>query len=156
MRQRIFPPGDPTPTDSDEKQPPPTVAPTASNPTESVTPRDTDSDRADGSSNPIEEKIVEALRKVYDPEIPVNIYDLGLIYKIHLTPVPEAEGRRTAQVLMTLTTPHCPEAQSIPGYVKSAVETVDEITEAGVEIVWDPPWSKDMMSDEAKLQLGMF
>ena len=99
---------------------------------------------------PLRERVVYAIRQVFDPEIPVNIYDLGLIYDIQLD-----EPAKSAKVIMTLTTPHCPEAQSIPEYVKQMVERVEGIDAATVEIIWDPPWKKEMMSDEAKLILGM-
>jgi FeS assembly SUF system protein len=95
-------------------------------------------------------KVVRAIKGVYDPEIPINIYDLGLIYDIKVN---EASG--TVAVAMTLTTPNCPEAQYIPGQVRGAVEAIAEVKEANVEIVWDPPWSKERMSDEAKLHLGL-
>ncbi len=97
----------------------------------------------------LREGIVAALRKVHDPEIPVNIYDLGLIYKIDIAP-----GGNIA-VDMTLTAPACPVAGMMPVMVKDAVKTVDGVGEVEVELVWDPPWSPDTMSDEAKLQLGM-
>lgn len=97
----------------------------------------------------LREPIIEALRRVYDPEIPVNIYDLGLIYTIDIDP--------TGQVAidMTLTAPACPVAGMMPVMVKDAVATVEGVGEVTVELVWDPPWSQDQMSDEAKLQLGM-
>jgi FeS assembly SUF system protein len=95
------------------------------------------------------EPIIAALRKVHDPEIPVNIYDLGLIYKIDI-----ADSGNVA-IDMTLTAPACPVAGMMPVMVKDAVKTVDGVGEVVVELVWDPPWSPDTMSDEAKLQLGM-
>lgn len=97
-----------------------------------------------------DEKITAALRRVYDPEIPVNIYDLGLIYKVEH----DAAKRRVA-VTMTLTTPHCPEAETIPDAVKRELELIAEIDAATVAIVWDPPWEKSRMSEDAKLALGM-
>ncbi len=99
---------------------------------------------------PVKDRLVLAIRQVYDPEIPVNIYELGLIYNVDFD---ENTGKVT--VKMTLTTPNCPEAQSIPHYVKKMCEAVPECKEAEVQIVWDPPWSREMMSDAAKLQLGM-
>lgn len=99
---------------------------------------------------PLRDKIIHAIKQVYDPEIPVNIYDLGLIYDIALD-----EPGKKATVKMTLTTPNCPEAQSIPEYVKQMVERVEGIDDATVEIVWEPPWTKDKMTEEAKLVLGM-
>jgi len=98
----------------------------------------------------LEEQVIEALRGVYDPEIPVNIYDLGLIYGLDVDP-----ETRTAHVRMTLTTPGCPVAQSFPCTVECAVEAVDGIDKATVELVWDPPWTKDRMSEATRLQLGL-
>jgi FeS assembly SUF system protein len=94
--------------------------------------------------------IVEAISKVFDPEIPVNIYELGLIYDI----VVDAAG--TAGVTMTLTAPGCPAAQSLPAEVAAKVRAVEGVTDARVEVVWEPPWDKDRMSEAAKLQLGMW
>lgn len=96
----------------------------------------------------LEEKVVAALRAVYDPEIPLNIYDLGLIYGIDI------DGGQVA-IRMTLTAPNCPVAGSMPDAVARAVEAVDGIDSATVELVWDPPWTRDNMSDEAKLELGL-
>jgi len=98
----------------------------------------------------IEEAIVEALRTVYDPEIPVNIYELGLIYDIDL----QAEG--AVHVKMTLTSPACPVAGSLPGEVQRKVEEVPGVSSAEIELVWDPVWNPSMMSEAARLQLGMF
>jgi FeS assembly SUF system protein len=95
-------------------------------------------------------KIVEAISTVYDPEIPVNIYELGLVYDIAV----DAEGR--ARVEMTLTSPACPSAQSLPGEVQWKVKLVDGVTDARVDVVWEPPWTKDLMSEAARLQLGLF
>ena len=95
------------------------------------------------------EAVIEALKEIYDPEIPVNIYDLGLIYDVEITP------ERHAMVKMTLTTPHCPVAESMPGEVELRVGSVPGIGHAEVELVWDPPWDPQKMSDEAKLELGM-
>ncbi len=97
----------------------------------------------------LEEQIIEALRGVYDPEIPVNIYDLGLIYKL------DVDRSGMVNVEMTLTAPGCPVAQTFPGTVESAVKCVPGVTDAHVELVWDPPWSKDRMSEAAMLQLGL-
>lgn len=93
--------------------------------------------------------IIEALRQVHDPEIPINIYDLGLIYKIDI----KANG--DVAVDMTLTAPACPVAGMMPLMVKDAVATVEGVGEVQVELVWDPPWSQEHMSDEAKLELGL-
>lgn len=95
--------------------------------------------------------VIEALRKVYDPEIPVNIFELGLIYGVDVT-----DGGRVA-VTMTLTTPGCPVAEQMPGMVEHAVlEFAPEAREVEVDIVWDPPWNPSMMSDAAKLELGFY
>jgi len=95
------------------------------------------------------EAVIEALKEIYDPEIPVNIYDLGLIYGVEVT----EEGH--ASVTMTLTTPHCPVAESMPGEVELRVGSVPGIGTADVNLVWDPPWDPQKMSDDAKLELGM-
>ena len=94
-------------------------------------------------------KVIEAMKTVYDPEIPVNIYEMGLIYDVLV----DAAG--TVGVKMTLTAPACPAAQSLPVEVRDKARTVEGVTDAKVEVVWDPPWTKDRMSDAAKLQLGM-
>jgi FeS assembly SUF system protein len=99
---------------------------------------------------PEREAVIEAMRTVHDPEIPVNIYDLGLIYAVDI----DAGGK--VDIKMTLTAPGCPVAGILPGQVAAAVRQVEGVTDANVELVWDPPWSMDRMSDEAKLQLGMF
>jgi FeS assembly SUF system protein len=93
--------------------------------------------------------VIDALKEIYDPEIPVNIYDLGLIYGVDIT----SDGH--AAVTMTLTTPHCPVAESMPGEVELRVGSVPGIGHAEVALVWDPPWDPQKMSDEAKLELGM-
>lgn len=98
----------------------------------------------------LEERIIAALRTVYDPEIPVNLYDLGLIYKIVIH---KASGN--VDIDMTLTAPACPVAGSMPGMVAKAVRRLEEVNEVNVELVWDPPWTMDRMSDEARLELGM-
>ena len=98
----------------------------------------------------LEKDVIAALRKIFDPEIHVNIYDLGLIYGLDI----DAEGK--VQIRMTLTTPACPIAQTFPGTVESAVKAVPGVAEASVELVWDPPWDRDRMSEAAKLELGMF
>ena len=95
------------------------------------------------------EAVIEALKEIYDPEIPVNIYDLGLIYDVEITP------EHHARIKMTLTTPHCPVAESMPGEVELRVGAVPGIGDAEVELVWDPPWDPQKMTDEAKLELGM-
>ena len=96
----------------------------------------------------IEIKVLGALRTIYDPEIPVNIYDLGLIYEVK---VDEADA---VHVKMTLTAPACPVAGTLPGEVEAKIENIPEVRSAKVELVWEPPWSKDMMSEGAMLDLG--
>ena len=93
-------------------------------------------------------KVVEALRSVYDPEIPVDIYELGLIYEINIYPV------NNVFILMTLTSPACPAAETIPNEVEDKVKAIDGINDVKVEITFDPPYSQDMMSEAAKLELG--
>jgi FeS assembly SUF system protein len=95
-------------------------------------------------------QIVEALAKVFDPEIPVNIYELGLIYDI------DVDGGANVLVRMTLTAPACPSAQTIPLDAERRIREVEGLNDVKVEVVWDPPWTKDRMSDAAKLALGMF
>jgi len=101
------------------------------------------------SADALHEAVIEALKDIYDPEIPVNIYDLGLIYDVEITP------DHHAKVKMTLTTPHCPVAESMPGEVELRIGAVPGIGDAEVELVWDPPWDPQKMTDEAKLELGM-
>ena len=93
--------------------------------------------------------VIAALREIYDPEIPVNIYDLGLIYGV------DVDQEAHVVVTMTLTTPHCPVAESMPGEVELRVGAVAGVGSAEVNLVWDPPWDPQKMSDEAKLELGM-
>lgn len=97
----------------------------------------------------LKELVIAALKGVYDPEIPVNIYDLGLIYDLDI----DAAG--SVKVQMTLTAPGCPVAQTFPQTVESAVKAVAGVTDARVDLVWDPPWSRERMSVEAQLQLGL-
>ena len=97
----------------------------------------------------LETAVVEALRGVYDPEIPVNIYDLGLIYDLEL------DAENNVNIRMTLTAPACPVAEIMPEQVRSAVAKIGAINEVQVELVWDPPWTQDRMSEEARLELGM-
>ena len=105
-------------------------------------------DPADGRS--LEERVVEALKTVHDPEIPVNIYELGLIYNL------DVGGDGSVAVAMTLTTPHCPAAASMPADVERVVQAVPGVGAVKVEVVWEPPWSKDRMSEAARLELGFF
>lgn len=97
----------------------------------------------------LETPIVEALKTVFDPEIPVNIYELGLIYNIDISPTAEVH------ITMTLTSPMCPVAGSLPGEVETKVKGVEGVADAKVELVWEPMWDKDMMTDAAKLQLNL-
>lgn len=96
------------------------------------------------------EKIVQALTTIFDPEIPVNIYDLGLIYKLDI------DEHNFVKVDMTLTTPGCPVAQTFPGQVEAVVADVEGVSDAEVVLVWDPPWTMERMSEGARLELGMF
>lgn len=98
----------------------------------------------------IEQKIIEAVKTVYDPEIPVDIYELGLIYNIDI----QDDGM--VNLRMTLTTPMCPVADSLPMEVQEKVATVEEVSDVELEVVYDPPWNKDMMSEEARFALDMF
>ncbi|MFC0203666.1 SUF system Fe-S cluster assembly protein [Novosphingobium soli] len=97
----------------------------------------------------IYEGVIDALKEIFDPEIPVNIYDLGLIYGVEVSP------EASVAVTMTLTTPHCPVAESMPGEVEMRVSAVPGVRDCEVNLVWDPPWDMAKMSDEAKLELGM-
>ena len=95
------------------------------------------------------EKIIEEIKKIYDPELPVNIYELGLIYDI------KVKDEKFVIIKMTLTTPNCPVAESLPKEVKEGVMQVEGIEDVDLELVWDPPWNKDMMSEAAKLELNL-
>ena len=108
-----------------------------------------ETDPAAGEGGALQAAIVDALKEIYDPEIPVNIYDLGLIYGVEVTD----DGH--AAVTMTLTTPHCPVAESMPAEVELRVGSVPGVGHAEVNLVWDPAWDPSKMSDEAKLELGM-
>lgn len=98
---------------------------------------------------PERETIIEALRSIYDPEIPVNIYDLGLIYEVQISDTGHVE------IQMTLTTPGCPVAQTFPGTVESTINQVEHVDDCTVTLVWEPPWTQDCMTEAAKLQLGL-
>jgi FeS assembly SUF system protein len=98
----------------------------------------------------IRDQVIEKIRTVYDPEIPVNVYDIGLIYEIE----EKAEGR--IHIRMTLTSPNCPVAETLPLDVQAAAESVDGVAGAEVDVVWDPPWGPDMMSEAAQLELGFY
>ena len=95
------------------------------------------------------DRVVEALRTVYDPEIPVNIFELGLVYKI------DVDDQNAVHVDMTLTSPMCPVAETLPEEVKTKIEAIDGVTAAAVNVVWDPPWNPSMMTEEAQLELGI-
>ena len=96
----------------------------------------------------LEQKIVSVLETIYDPEIPVNIYELGLVYNIKIN------DNSDVDITMTLTSPACPVAESLPGEVRQKVKSIEDINEVNINLVWEPPWNKDMMSEEAKLNLG--
>lgn len=123
----------------DEKETPPVSAEDAGRRTEASAP---------GGAGALESGIIEALGTVYDPEIPVNIYELGLVYDI------EANEGGDVEITMTLTTPNCPVAGSMPGEVERAVSSVQGVGSVKVNLVWDPPWSPEKMSEAARLELG--
>ena len=111
---------------------------------------ETTTDATTRTPEAIRAAVVDVLKTCYDPEIPVDIYELGLIYGVEV----DAEGR--AKIKMTLTSPACPVAGTLPGEVETRVRSVPGITEATIELVWDPPWDKDMMSEAAQVKLGFF
>ena len=96
----------------------------------------------------LKEKVIEEIKKIYDPEIPVNIYELGLIYDI-------AVDKKNISVKMTLTTPNCPVAESLPKEVKDSIMQLEEVDKVDLDLVWEPPWDKSMMSEAAKLELNL-
>lgn len=96
----------------------------------------------------LENRIIEVIKTIYDPEIPVNIYELGLIYDVNVN------DENMVKILMTLTTPNCPVAESLPQEVKDKVKSLDQVSSVELEMTFDPPWNKELMSDEAKLELG--
>jgi FeS assembly SUF system protein len=100
------------------------------------------------TEHPLHDSVVGALRTVFDPEIPVNIYDLGLVYRVAI------DAESNVEILMTLTAPGCPVAGEMPGWVADAVEPLPGVKTVNVELVWEPPWGMDRMSDEARLELG--
>jgi FeS assembly SUF system protein len=97
-----------------------------------------------------EEKIIQALKTCYDPEIPVDIFELGLIYEIKI------DNEADVNIKMTLTSPACPVAGSLPGEVQLKIKSIPEVKNVNIELVWNPPWDRDMMSDVAKVELGMY
>ena len=99
--------------------------------------------------NNIKNKVIEEIKKIYDPEIPVNIYELGLIYKI------EVDGKNKVNIDMTLTSPNCPVAESFPNEVKNSIKEIKEVKDVDLKLVWEPPWDKSMMSESAKLELNL-
>jgi FeS assembly SUF system protein len=110
----------------------------------------TSKESPDISVDTLRQKVISALKTIYDPEIPVNIYDLGLIYKV------EVNEEGIVAIDMTLTSPACPEAQSLPALVIDAVQSIPEVKSVKFELVWDPPWNKDRMSEEVKMLLGIY
>src|SRR5215467_12837443 len=97
----------------------------------------------------LKQKVIECLQTIYDPEIPVNIYSMGLVYEVEILPI------NNVQIVMTLTAPSCPAAQSIPVEVDQKVREIEGVSDVHVSVTWTPPWNKDMMSEEARLELGM-
>ena len=97
----------------------------------------------------IKNKVIEEIKKIYDPEIPVNIYELGLIYKI------EVDEKNKVNIDMTLTSPNCPVAESLPNDVKKNIMNIKEVSDVSLNLVWEPPWTKDKMSEAAKLELNL-
>jgi len=99
--------------------------------------------------NNIKNKVIEEIKKIYDPEIPVNIYELGLIYKI------EVDEKNKVNLDMTLTSPNCPVAESLPNQVKDSIKKIEGVIDVNLNLVWDPPWDKSKMSEAAKLELNL-
>ena len=97
----------------------------------------------------VKDKVIEELKKIYDPEIPVNIYDLGLIYDVTV------DNNNKVYVKMTLTSPNCPVAESLPNEVKNGIKEIKDVTNVELDLVWEPPWDKSMMSEAAKLELNL-
>ena len=110
---------------------------------------DSADDRRQAEVDGLGDRVIEVLRTVYDPEIPVNIFELGLIYKIDI------DDQNEVHIDMTLTSPMCPVAETLPDEVKAKVEAVDGVSGAEVNVVWDPPWNPSMMTEEAQLELGI-
>ena len=97
----------------------------------------------------LKNKVIDEIKKIYDPEIPVNIYELGLIYNINI------DENNNVKIDMTLTTPNCPVAESLPNEVKNSIKEIKEVNDVDLKLVWDPPWDKSMMSEAAKLELNI-
>jgi FeS assembly SUF system protein len=110
---------------------------------------DSADERRQAEVDTLGDRVIEALRTVYDPEIPVNIFELGLVYKI------DVDDRNEVHIDMTLTSPMCPVAETLPDEVKAKVEAVEGVSGAAVNVVWDPPWNPSMMTEEAQLELGI-
>ena len=108
----------------------------------------TEGDISTSPEGTLKEDVIAAIRECYDPEIPVNIYDLGLIYEVNVSASSKVE------LVMTLTSPHCPVAEILPAQVKSRVELVEGVDEVDLELTWEPPWTPEQMSEAAKLELG--
>lgn len=108
----------------------------------------TEGDISASPADTLKEDVIAAIRECYDPEIPVNIYDLGLIYEVNVSASSKVE------LVMTLTSPHCPVAEILPAQVKSRVELVEGVDEVDLELTWEPPWTPEQMSEAAKLELG--
>ena len=121
-----------------------------STPSVSSSAQDDGPEVAGGGDAELRERVIAALREVYDPEIPLNIYDLGLIYRL------EIDSDHKALIDMTLTSPNCPVAGSLPGEIENAARSAEGVGDVVVELVWDPPWDMDRMGEAAKLELGMF
>ena len=105
-------------------------------------------DAAATPQDAMKKEVIAAISEIFDPEIPVNIYELGLIYDVHVT------DEAKVDLVMTLTSPHCPVAEILPGQVKSRVELVEGVGEVDLELTWEPPWTPEMMSEDARLALG--
>ncbi|MFT5487631.1 MAG: FeS assembly SUF system protein [Paracoccaceae bacterium] len=116
-------------------------------PTEAVAEESTD-DAAATPQDALKQEVIAAISEIFDPEIPVNIYELGLIYDVHVS------GDSKVDLVMTLTSPHCPVAEILPGQVNSRVELVEGVGEVELELTWEPSWTPEMMSEAAKLELG--
>ena len=97
----------------------------------------------------LKDKVIAEIKKIFDPEIPVNIYELGLIYNI------DVDNNNNVKIDMTLTTPNCPVAESLPNEVKNSIKEIKEVKDVDLDLVWDPPWDKSMMSEAAKLELNL-
>ena len=138
----------PTPIELHDQETDPTDA--GSTPSVSSSAQDDGPEVAGGGDAELRERVIAALREVYAPEIPLNIYDLGLIYRL------EIDSDHKALIDMTLTSPNCPVAGSLPGEIENAARSAEGVGDVVVELVWDPPWDMDRMGEAAKLELGMF